>query len=95
MVDCSDLVFSQVVTSQEYDGYIDLIRERTAFNETILSECHAAICGALWGYGNTDLAGIGVSPPPNLDLINPRATCNPPNSHRVPGSRRLLPHHPP
>jgi len=74
MVDCSDLVFSQVVTSQEYDGYIDLIRERTAFNETILSECHAAICGALWGYGNTDLAGIGVSPPPNLDLINPRAT---------------------
>jgi hypothetical protein len=74
MVDCSDLVSSQVVSSQEYKAYIDLIRERTSFNKTLLSECHAAICGALWGYGNTDLAGIGVSLPPNLDPIRPRAT---------------------
>ncbi|KAK1825786.1 hypothetical protein QBC39DRAFT_377093, partial [Podospora conica] len=58
MVDCSDLVSSQV-SQERFKAYLDLIREHTSFNNTLLSECHAQICGALWGYGNSDLSGIG------------------------------------
>lgn len=83
MVNCSDLVSRQVISSQEFDNYVDLISERTSFNETLLAECSAAICGALWGYGDTDLAGIGVSPLPNLAIICPRLLKPPPNSNTL------------
>lgn len=56
MVNCSDLVSRQLATSQELTAYLDLVREHTSFNDTLIYECKYAICGALWGYGNTDLA---------------------------------------
>lgn len=91
MVNCSDLVSSQVVSSQGFRAYLDLVRDHTSFNGTLIRECKFAICGALWGYGSTDLAGIGVSPLPNIDPGHQRAT----NSNFAPGNSSLLPHHSP
>lgn len=76
MVNCSDLVSSQVGSSQEFRAYITLVREHTSFNDTFW-ECKFAICGALWGYGNTDLAGIGVSPLPEHRPKTPKGHLKP------------------
>lgn len=54
-VDCSDLE-----AFQAFRDYSALLRERTAFNETLLRKCQVPICRALFGFGVPDLSGIGV-----------------------------------
>jgi len=55
-VDCSAL--ADMTGFQEY---MQLIRNETKFNTTLLGFCQNEICGALWGVGNPDVSGIGVT----------------------------------
>jgi len=46
---------------KSFESYASLLRDRTSFNETLLSQCRLPICQALWGFGEPDLSGIGVA----------------------------------
>lgn len=59
--DCSNLDGFQV-----FKDYLNLIRNRTSFDEALLKQCQEPICQTLWGFGLEDLSGIGVSFPPLL-----------------------------
>ncbi|KAK3328583.1 hypothetical protein B0T19DRAFT_462203 [Cercophora scortea] len=54
-LDCS--VFSDMSGFQQY---MELIRNETDFNATLLGFCRNEICGVLWGIGNPDVSGIGI-----------------------------------
>jgi len=56
MANCSAL--EQLV---DIDNYIALIRNQTNFDEALLLPCQRQICLAIWGEGNPDISGIGVS----------------------------------
>ena len=43
-----------------FPSYIASIRNATADNFTLVAQCKAEICNALWGSGNPDISGIGV-----------------------------------
>jgi hypothetical protein len=43
--------------------YIQTINDTTGFNVTLLEACQSNICNALWGVGNADISGIGVTFP--------------------------------
>lgn len=43
-----------------FPNYIASIRNATADNFTLVGQCKAEICNALWGSGNPDISGIGV-----------------------------------
>ena len=43
-----------------FPSYIVSIRNATADNFTLVPECKAEICNALWGSGNPDISGVGV-----------------------------------
>jgi hypothetical protein len=58
---CADC--SIFVSINGFAEYIQLIRDTTGFNVTLLTSCRNDICGALWGFGNSDVSGIGVSKP--------------------------------
>ncbi|KAL1835671.1 hypothetical protein VTJ49DRAFT_6254 [Mycothermus thermophilus] len=56
LIDCTGLE-----AFHNFGTYVDDVRSRTSFNETLLQQCRVPICGALWGYGMPDIAGIGVA----------------------------------
>lgn len=43
-----------------FPNYIASIRNATTDNFTLVGQCKAEICNALWGSGNPDISGIGV-----------------------------------
>ena len=43
-----------------FPSYIASIRNATADNFTLVAQCKAEICNALWGSGNPDISGVGV-----------------------------------
>ena len=43
-----------------FPNYIAKIRNATADNFTLVGQCKAEICNALWGSGNPDISGVGV-----------------------------------
>ncbi|KAK4160732.1 hypothetical protein QBC43DRAFT_112034 [Cladorrhinum sp. PSN259] len=45
---------------RNFGDYTALLRDRTGYNETLLFECRADICSAVYGLGLPDLSGIGV-----------------------------------
>jgi len=45
----------------DFDTYIEVVRDRTKFDEAALIQCQQQICLAIWGEGNPDISGIGVS----------------------------------
>lgn len=45
----------------DFNECISLLESETHFNETILLQCQREICVAIWGEGNPDISGIGVS----------------------------------
>ena len=55
-VDCSGLDGFKA-----FKDYASLLRNRTSFNETLLSQCQLPVCQALWGFGEPDLSGIGAA----------------------------------
>lgn len=49
-----------------FPKYIASIRNATADNFTLVSQCRAEICNALWGSGNPDISGVGVRTQPSF-----------------------------
>jgi hypothetical protein len=52
-----------------FEDYIDAINATTNFNLTGLEGCRREICTALYGAGNPDIAGPGVSQPCHIGWI--------------------------
>ncbi|KAH6662210.1 hypothetical protein F5X68DRAFT_279913 [Plectosphaerella plurivora] len=44
-----------------FDEYIELLRNETDFELSRLEPCRSDVCDAVWGGGNPDISGIGVS----------------------------------
>ncbi|KAK3686141.1 hypothetical protein B0T22DRAFT_538335 [Podospora appendiculata] len=44
-----------------FQQYMELIRNETVLNPTLLGFCQNEICGVLWGIGNPDVSGIGMT----------------------------------
>lgn len=59
--ECSPIDCSALVPISGFQEYITHVRDETGFNTTLLRFCQMEICGALWGVGNPDVSGIGVS----------------------------------
>ncbi|OCL10665.1 hypothetical protein AOQ84DRAFT_387352 [Glonium stellatum] len=55
-IDCSDLS-SRI----SFANYIASISNATGVDFSLVSECRAEVCGALWGSGNPDISGIGMA----------------------------------
>jgi hypothetical protein len=55
-VDCSHLG-----TRTDFRSYIDLLSNATGGNFGLASDCKPEICAALWGSGNPDISGIGMT----------------------------------
>jgi hypothetical protein len=55
-VSCSNLT-----DRNDFQSYIEIISEATGGNFSLVAECKAEICGALWGSGNPDISGVGMS----------------------------------
>lgn len=45
----------------DFGDYVKLLRSETGFRRQPLHQCQTEICSALWGTGNPDISGIGVS----------------------------------
>lgn len=54
---------SLLIARKDFAGYIQELNLTTGFNVTLLEACKGDICNALWGDGNADISGIGVSLP--------------------------------
>lgn len=52
---------SALTSRSSFASYVQAINSTTQFNETLLTACQSNICNALWGDGNADISGIGVS----------------------------------
>lgn len=56
VVDCSPLA-----TRNDFKAYISLLlTDGAEVNVTLLQQCKAQVCTALWGEGNPDVSGVGV-----------------------------------
>lgn len=44
-----------------FPKYIATLRNETAFNLALLTDCKKDICDAVFGVGNPDVSGVGVS----------------------------------
>jgi len=63
MSNCSRIQFLD-----DFDGYMIELRNQTDFNTTRLFDCQHEICSAIFGEGNPDIGGIGVSSNPPFSL---------------------------
>jgi hypothetical protein len=52
---------SLLATRTSFTAYVQALNTTTDFNTTLLEACQSDICNALWGDGNADISGIGVS----------------------------------
>lgn len=52
---------SLLVSRTDFASYVQELNATTGFNVTLLEACQSDICNALWGDGNADISGIGVS----------------------------------
>lgn len=50
-----------LATLTDFTTYIASVNDITAFQPVLLEVCKNEICAALWGVGNSDISGIGVS----------------------------------
>lgn len=55
-MDCSNLT-----SLSDFADYIDTLRSETEFKTAQLQDCRPEICQAVYGTGNPDISGIGVS----------------------------------
>ena len=56
MLDCTSLA-----TRTSFASYVTELNATTAFDPALLEDCKGNICSTLWGNGNADISGIGVS----------------------------------
>ncbi|KAL9600982.1 MAG: hypothetical protein Q9219_002804 [cf. Caloplaca sp. 3 TL-2023] len=52
---------SNLASRTDFSSYIAAVRATTGDDLSLISSCKAEICDALWGSGNPDISGIGVS----------------------------------
>ena len=52
---------SILASRSDFAGYVQTLNSTTGFNIQLLEACKGDICNALWGDGNSDISGIGVS----------------------------------
>jgi hypothetical protein len=45
----------------KFTAYIDLLRNNTGGDFSLVRGCRKEVCGALWGSGNPDISGIGMT----------------------------------
>jgi hypothetical protein len=45
----------------DFTAYIDLLRNLTNSDFSLAKDCRKDVCGALWGSGNPDISGVGMS----------------------------------
>jgi len=55
-IDCSNLS-----SRTNFASYIASISNATGGDFSLVNECRASVCGALWGSGNPDISGIGMA----------------------------------
>jgi len=55
-VDCS-----QLGTRTDFKNYINLLSNVTGGNFSLVSGCKSEVCTALWGSGNPDISGVGMT----------------------------------
>ena len=48
-------------TRTDFAAYIDLLRNATGGDFSLVKDCKTNVCGALWGSGNPDISGIGMA----------------------------------
>jgi len=93
----STLDCTAIAIRRDFDEYIEAILNVTGGNLTRLSDCRPQVCIALWGNGNPDVSGIGVSDPVEVltsrsyKLTQTDARCLRPRAHhRAHDSTRVL-----
>lgn len=52
---------SQLGTRTNFKTYIQLLSNATGGNFSLASGCKSEICAALWGSGNSDISGVGMT----------------------------------
>jgi hypothetical protein len=52
---------SALVERKSFEAYVESINSSTFGNLSLASQCRSELCNALWGSGNPDISGIGVS----------------------------------
>ena len=60
MVNKTSINCEYLASRTSFPNYIALIRNATTDNFTLVGQCKAEICNALWGSGNPDISGVGV-----------------------------------
>lgn len=55
------VICSILSNRKSFGAYVGQLNDTTGFNVTLLQLCQSDICNALWGDGNADVSGIGVS----------------------------------
>lgn len=45
----------------EFSAYIELLRNATDNDFSLVDSCRMNVCGALWGLGNPDISGVGMA----------------------------------
>lgn len=52
---------SALVSRKSFPDYVAAIRKATANDFALVDQCRPEVCNALWGSGNPDISGVGVS----------------------------------
>lgn len=52
---------SLLATRTDFNSYAKKLLDVTNDNLQLLDQCKVEVCGSLWGEGNGDISGIGVS----------------------------------
>jgi hypothetical protein len=61
MANTTSIDCSQLGTRTDFRSYILLVSNATGGNFSLASDCKPEICAALWGSGNPDISGIGMT----------------------------------
>lgn len=60
MADCYKLT-----AVDDFTKYVETLSAETGYEDSRLQECKPMICQAIYGIGNPDISGIGVTKPPH------------------------------
>ena len=61
MANTTSVNCSQLGTRTDFKDYIHLLSNVTGGNLSLASGCKSEICAALWGLGNPDISGVGMT----------------------------------
>ncbi len=70
MANTTSINCESLASRTSFANYVASIRNATDDNFTLVSQCRAEICNALWGSGNPDISGVGVRNTLSLKYLN-------------------------